>query len=152
MFKLGVLAALVALRSAVGPTTTVAELALLAKLLSCASCDTVAVAILGRLPALAPTAWKIIVTVELIGRVSVAATLLSDTKLVPKMLEPPAAMALTHVMVFRLAGNTSSTVVLVAVCGPGLLITNVNVVVPPTDIAAGLADLAMTTSTCGAHK
>jgi hypothetical protein len=34
MFKLGVLAALVALKSAVGPTTTVAELTLLAKLLS----------------------------------------------------------------------------------------------------------------------
>lgn len=107
---------------------------------------------MGRLPALAHTAWKIIVTVELIGKVSVAAKLLRDTKLVPTMLEPPVAVALTQVMLFKLAGNTSSTVVLVAVCGPELLMTEVNVVVPPTDIAVGLADLAMTTSTCGAHK
>ena len=125
----GVLATLVADKSALGPTTTVAVPVLLARLSSLAAGGGVTVAALTGAPLAVATALIKIVNVWLAGIVTVPVKVLPVMLLAVSVVAAFEPLALRKLKVPRPVGKPSITVAAVACAGPLLLMVRVNVVV-----------------------
>lgn len=148
----GVLATLLADRSALGPITTVAVEILLVRVESLALLGANTVARLVGAPLAAAVALTKTVSVWLTGMVTVPVKVDPVMLLAVRVVAAFEPLALTKVSVPSPAGKPSTTVAAVACAGPLLLMVRVNVVVWPIDKLVGLAILLMAKSVCGRQR
>lgn len=136
--KDGVLATLVADKSALGPMTTVAVDTLLVNVPSLALLGATTVARFTGAPLAAAVALINTVNVWLTGIVTVPVKVDPVMLLAVNVVAPLEPLALTNVNVPKPVGKPSITVAAVACAGPLLLMVRVKVVVWPIDRLAGL--------------
>ena len=144
----GVLATLVADKSALGPMTTVAVDTLFVKVASLALLGANTVVWFTGAPLAAAVALNNIVRVWLTGIVNVPVNVLLVMLLAVNVVAAFEPLALTNVKTPSPVGSPSMTVAAVACAGPLLLMVKVKVVVCPVDKLVGLALLMMARSVC----